>query len=466
MDEFLDEMDDEQVDDLLQPEEGEDKAPQLYEHFRFVADRGQSLLRVDKFLVDRMFGATRNRIQSAADAGCIMANGKPVKSNYRVKPEDVVTIMMTRPPRTFEILPENIPIKIVYEDDDLLVVDKPAGLVVHPGHGNYTGTLVNALAWYLKDDPTYDPNDPALGLVHRIDKDTSGLLVVAKKPEAKAHLSMQFFHKTTKREYRALVWGIVREDEGRIEGNIGRNPRDRMQMTVFPEGDQGKTAVTHYSVLERLGYVTLVKCRLETGRTHQIRVHMKYIGHTLFNDERYGGNEILKGTTSSKYKQFVDNCFAICPRQALHAKTLGFVHPTTGEEMFFDSEIPADMTALIDKWRVYFLTFLILAEVMSSFSGIKLLAIVLFSSAADCLLPNKDLKAPAASVASPMLSAAATSRRFWILASTSAIKASLLAFSSASRLSNCSCRKRIVSLLEIILVSSSSLREGSSAIIC
>lgn len=353
MDEFLDEMDDEQVDDLLQPEEGEDKAPQLYEHFRFVADRGQSLLRVDKFLVDRMFGATRNRIQSAADVGCIMANGKPVKSNYRVKPEDVVTIMMTRPPRTFEILPENIPIKIVYEDDDLLVVDKPAGLVVHPGHGNYTGTLVNALAWYLKDDPTYDPNDPALGLVHRIDKDTSGLLVVAKKPEAKAHLSMQFFHKTTKREYRALVWGIVREDEGRIEGNIGRNPRDRMQMTVFPEGDQGKTAVTHYSVLERLGYVTLVKCRLETGRTHQIRVHMKYIGHTLFNDERYGGNEILKGTTSSKYKQFVDNCFAICPRQALHAKTLGFVHPTTGEEMFFDSEIPADMTALIDKWRVY-----------------------------------------------------------------------------------------------------------------
>ena len=266
---------------------------------------------------------------------------------------DSVTIMMTRPPRTFEILPENIPIKIVYEDDDLLVVDKPAGLVVHPGHGNYTGTLVNALAWYLKDDPTYDPNDPALGLVHRIDKDTSGLLVVAKKPEAKAHLSMQFFHKTTKREYRALVWGIVREDEGRIEGNIGRNPRDRMQMTVFPEGDQGKTAVTHYSVLERLGYVTLVKCRLETGRTHQIRVHMKYIGHTLFNDERYGGNEILKGTTSSKYKQFVDNCFAICPRQALHAKTLGFVHPTTGEEMFFDSEIPADMTALIDKWRVY-----------------------------------------------------------------------------------------------------------------
>ena len=352
MDDFFDEMDDEQADGLLGQEE-EDGTPRLYEHFRFVADRGQSLLRVDKFLVDRMFGSTRNRIQLAAEAGCILANGKPVKSNYRVKPEDVVTIVMTRPRRELEIVQENIPLKIIYEDDDLLVVDKPAGLVVHPGHGNYNGTLVNALAWYLKDDPTYDPSDPRLGLVHRIDKDTSGLLVVAKKPEAKANLSLQFFNKTTKREYRALVWGIVQEDEGRIEGNIGRDPRDRMQMTVFPEGDQGKTAVTHYSVLERLGYVSLVKCRLETGRTHQIRVHMKYIGHTLFNDERYGGNEILKGTTFTKYKQFVQNCFAICPRQALHAKTLGFVHPTTGEEMFFDSEIPADMAQLIEKWRIY-----------------------------------------------------------------------------------------------------------------
>lgn len=351
MDNFLDELDDEQVDDLLLPEE--EGAPQLYEHFRFVADRGQSLLRVDKFLVDRMMGATRNRIQLAADAGCILANGTAVKSNYRVKPEDVVTIVMTRPRRELAILPENIPIKIIYEDDDLLVVDKPAGLVVHPGHGNYTGTLVNALAWYLKDDPTYDPADPRLGLVHRIDKDTSGLLVVAKKPQAKADLSMQFFNKTTKREYRALVWGIVQEDEGRIEGNIGRNPRDRMQMIVFPEGDQGKTAVTHYSVLERLGYVTLVKCRLETGRTHQIRAHLKHIGHTLFNDERYGGSDILKGTTFTKYKQFVQNCFAICPRQALHAKTLGFIHPSTGQEMFFDSEIPTDMNELIEKWRLY-----------------------------------------------------------------------------------------------------------------
>ena len=349
----MDGMEEEEQDDLLMPEEEEGGAPRLYEHFRFVADPGQSLLRVDKFLVDRMMGATRNRIQLAADAGCILANGKPVKSNYRVKPEDVVTIVMTRPRRELEIIPENIPIQIIYEDDDLLVVDKPAGLVVHPGHGNYTGTLVNALAWYLKEDPTYDPADPRLGLVHRIDKDTSGLLVVAKKPEAKAHLSMQFFHKTTKRKYRALVWGIVQEDEGRIEGNIGRDPHDRMQMRVFPEGDHGKTAVTHYRVLERLGYVTLVECRLETGRTHQIRVHMKHIGHTLFNDERYGGNDILKGTTFAKYKQFVQNCFAICPRQALHAKTLGFVHPTTGEEMFFDSEIPADMSRLIDKWRLY-----------------------------------------------------------------------------------------------------------------
>ena len=308
--------------------------------------------RLDKGLALLAPELSRSQIQTLAEKGSILKNGAAAGKKDTLREGDSIIITLPDPVPT-GTQAENIPLEIIYEDDDLLVVNKPKGMVVHPAAGNYTGTLVNALAWYLKDDPTYDPNDPALGLVHRIDKDTSGLLVVAKKPEAKAHLSMQFFHKTTKREYRALVWGIVREDEGRIEGNIGRNPRDRMQMTVFPEGDQGKTAVTHYSVLERLGYVTLVKCRLETGRTHQIRVHMKYIGHTLFNDERYGGNEILKGTTSSKYKQFVDNCFAICPRQALHAKTLGFVHPTTGEEMFFDSEIPADMTALIDKWRVY-----------------------------------------------------------------------------------------------------------------
>lgn len=353
MNEFLDDIEDDQEDDLLLPEGASDDAGQMYEHFRFVADKGQTLLRVDKFLVDRMMGATRNRIQLAAEANCILVNGTPVKSNYRVKPQDVVTLVLDRPRRELEIIPEDIPLTIVYEDEDLLVVNKPAGLVVHPGHGNYTGTLVNALAYYLKDDPTYDPTDPRLGLVHRIDKDTSGLLVIAKKPEAKANLSLQFFNKTTQRKYVALVWGIVQEDHGRIEGNIARDPKDRMQMKVFPEGDQGKTAVTHYSVLERLGYVTLTECRLETGRTHQIRVHMKYTGHTLFNDERYGGHDILKGTTFTKYRQFIQNCFAICPRQALHAKTLGFIHPTTGKEMFFDSELPEDMTQLITKWRAY-----------------------------------------------------------------------------------------------------------------
>jgi 23S rRNA pseudouridine1911/1915/1917 synthase len=260
---------------------------------------------------------------------------------------------MDRPRRETEIIPEDIPLHIIYEDTDLLVVNKPAGLVVHPGHGNYTGTLVNALAYYLKDDPAFDPTDPRLGLVHRIDKDTSGLLVIAKKPEAKANLSLQFFHKTSKRTYQALVWGIVKENEGRIEGNIGRDLRDRTLMKVFPEGEQGKSAVTHYSVLERLGYVTLTECRLETGRTHQIRAHMKYIGHVLFNDERYGGHEILKGSASTKYKQFVQNCFATCPRQALHAKTLGFIHPSTGQEMFFDSPLPPDLEQLIDKWRIY-----------------------------------------------------------------------------------------------------------------
>lgn len=352
MDDLIQDMDELEEDFEFEPESASEEAS-MYEHFRFTADKGQSLLRVDKFLVDRMMGATRNRIQLAAEAGCILVNGSPVKSNYKVKPLDVVSIVMTRPRREIEIIPEDIPLTLVYEDADLLVVNKPAGLVVHPGHGNYTGTLVNALAWYLKDDSSYDPSDPRLGLVHRIDKDTSGLLVVAKKPEAKADLSMQFFHKTTQRTYQALVWGIIREDEGVIEGNIARNPRDRMQMMVFPEGEQGKTAVTHYKVLERLGYVTLVECRLETGRTHQIRVHMKHLGHTLFNDERYGGNTILKGTTFAKYKQFVHNCFELCPRQALHAKTLGFRHPSSGEELSFDSEIPADMEGLIQRWRGY-----------------------------------------------------------------------------------------------------------------
>ena len=342
-----------ELDDSLDDIEPVSSPPELYEHFRVTVDKGQAPVRIDKYLFERIVNASRNRIQTAADNGYVMANGKPVKSSYKVKPLDVLTVMMDRPRYENDIIPEDIPLDIVYEDDDLMVVNKPAGLVVHPGCGNYHGTLVNAIAWHLRNVPTYDPNDPQVGLVHRIDKDTSGLLVIAKTPDAKTHLGMQFYNKTTKREYNALVWGIIDEDEGTIEGNIGRNPKDRMQMAVMSDPTQGKHAVTHYQVLERLGYVTLVKCVLETGRTHQIRVHMKHIGHILFNDERYGGHEILKGTHFSKYKQFVNNCFAICPRQALHAKTLGFVHPRTGKELFFTSELPEDMTHLLEKWRAY-----------------------------------------------------------------------------------------------------------------
>lgn len=350
-----DELDDEldQLDTTGLNGETVDTEREMFEHFRFVADKGQTLLRVDKFLVDHMQKASRNRIQQAAEAGCILVNGKAVKSNYRVKPFDVVSIVMDRPRYEFEIIAENIPLDIVYEDDYLLVVNKPPGLVVHPGHGNYTGTLVNALAWHFKDTPNYDVNDPRLGLVHRIDKDTSGLLVVAKTPDAKTHLGRQFFNKTTKREYVAVVWGVPEPQAGRIEGNIGRSLRDRLQMAVFPAGDYGKHAVTHYSVIESLGYVSVVKCVLETGRTHQIRVHMKHIGHPLLNDSRYGGDQILRGTTSASYRQFVNNCFQLCPRQALHARTLGFVHPATGEEMFFETYVPADMTSMIEKWRNY-----------------------------------------------------------------------------------------------------------------
>ncbi len=344
--------DNEEIDDLLDEDQNE-SASEQYEHYRFVADKGQSLLRVDKFITCRIEGISRNRIQSAADAGCILANGVAVKSNYRVKPNDVISIVMDRPKRELEIIPEDLPLDIVYEDNDLMVINKQPGLVVHPGHGNYTGTLVNAIAFHLKDSPEYDAKDPRLGLVHRIDKDTSGLLVIAKNANSKAHLSAQFFNKTTKREYVAVVWGAVDEDKGRIEGNIGRSVKDRLQMTVFEDGEQGKPAATNYEVVERLGYVTVVKCRLETGRTHQIRVHMKYIGHTLFNDARYGGDQILKGTTFTKYKQFVQNCFSICPRQALHARTLGFIHPVTGEEMLFESPVPSDMQQLIEKWRGY-----------------------------------------------------------------------------------------------------------------
>lgn len=345
---------DEDDDTIEEPKAFSDDGEHFYEHFRCIADPGQSPIRVDKFLMARMFGTSRNRIQQAAEAGYVFINGSPVRSNTRVKPHDIVTLQLRRPRRELEIIPEDIPLEVVYEDDYLLVINKPAGLVVHPGFGHYTGTLVNALAYYLRDDPYYDPQDNNVGLVHRIDKDTSGLLVIAKRPEVKTHLSRQFFLKTTHRSYRALVWGRFDEPEGTVIGNIGRDERDRLLMTVYPEGsEQGKHAVTHYRVLEELAYVSWVECRLETGRTHQIRAHMKHIGHTLFADGRYGGDKILWGNHFSKYKQFVDNCLAICPRQALHAKTLGFTHPITGEEMMFDSEIPEDMSQLLERWRVY-----------------------------------------------------------------------------------------------------------------
>ncbi len=326
----------------------------LHEHFRFVADKGQQPLRVDKYLMNRVENATRNKIQKAAKEGNIFVNDVIVKSNYKVKANDVVTVLFEHPPYEMLLTPEDIDIDVVYEDDDLLVVNKQPGMVVHPGHGNYSGTLINALIYHIDNLPNNTSNRP--GLVHRIDKDTSGLLVVAKTEEAMTHLAKQFFDKTTEREYVALVWGNVEEDEGTIEGHIGRHPKNRLQNTVFLDEDaeeKGKAAVTHFKVLERFGYVTLVSCRLETGRTHQIRVHMKFIGHTLFNDERYGGEKILKGTTFTKYKQFVDNCFKVLPRQALHARTLGFVHPRTGEMMRFESKVPQDIEDCLDKWRSY-----------------------------------------------------------------------------------------------------------------
>jgi len=329
----------------------ENKKDELYEHHRFTAAKGQEPLRVDKFLMNFIEYATRNKIQQAAKSGHIQVNGAVVKQNYKVKAGDEVKVLFEHPPHEFLLVAEDIPLNIVYEDDSLLVVNKPAGMVVHPGHGNYSGTLINALLFHIKDLPVNSDERP--GLVHRIDKDTSGLLVVAKTETAMTHLSKQFFKKTSEREYVALVWGNVENDSGTIEGNLARHPKNRLQMMVYPEGDEGKEAVTHYKVIERLGYVTLVSCKLETGRTHQIRVHMKYIGHTLFNDERYGGERILKGTTFTKYKQFVDNAFKVLPRQALHAKTLGFVHPVTGEKMRFDSEIPEDMANCIEKWRQY-----------------------------------------------------------------------------------------------------------------
>ena len=332
----------------------DDGVEQLYEHFRIVVDNGQLPVRIDKYMFERLVHSSRNRIQKAAEAGFVHVNDHPVKSNYRVRPNDVISLMLDRPHYDTTIEAEDIPLNIVYEDEALMVVNKPAGLVVHPGCGNYHGTLVNAVAWHLRNLKGYDPNNPEVRLVNRIDKDTSGLLGVAKTPDGKTRLRVQFFNKTTHRSYNALVWGNLEENEGRIEGNIGRNPKDRQQMKVFPpDSGIGKSAVTHYRVIERLGYVTLVECILETGRTHQIRAHMRHIGHPLFNDARYGGDQILRGTRRGTYQQFIRNCFDLCQRQALHARTLGFIHPTTGEQMDFTSDLPEDMEKLIQKWRVF-----------------------------------------------------------------------------------------------------------------
>lgn len=327
--------------------------PELYEHHRIVTDKGQGLLRIDKFLFNRLENVSRNKIQLAIRAGNVQVNNNPVKPNYKVKPGDLITIVLPYPHREYEIVPENIPIHILYEDEHLIVVNKEAGMVVHPGHGNYTGTLVNALCWHLKDTPLFQSGEVRPGLVHRIDKDTSGILVIAKTEIALNRLAKQFFDRTTQRTYQAVVWGTFDPPEGTVEGNIGRSIRDRLKMQVFPDGEYGKPAITHYKMLEHLGHVSLIECRLETGRTHQIRAHMEYIRHPVFNDERYGGDQILRGTVFTKYKQFVENCFKIIPRHALHAKSLVFRHPETGKDMTFDSPLPADMQMLLEKWRKY-----------------------------------------------------------------------------------------------------------------
>lgn len=334
---------------VLEQEDGEQD---LFEHFSIVVDKGQSLLRVDKFLMNRLVNASRNRIQNAIDAGNVLVNKQLVKASYKVKPEDEISIVFAHPPRDTEVYPENIPIDIVYEDDDLLVVNKPAGMVVHPGFNNYTGTLVNALAYHFEQLPTLPGNEGRPGLVHRIDKDTSGLLLISKNEITMTKLAKQFFDHTIKRRYLALAWGDIEKD-GRVEGYIGRSLKNRIIQAVYDEEDKGKWSVTNYEVLERLNYVTLINCQLETGRTHQIRAHMKHIGHTLFSDATYGGDKILKGTTFSKYKQFVMNCFQLMPRQALHAQTLGFIHPTTQKYMEFEAPIPDDFAAVLSKWRSY-----------------------------------------------------------------------------------------------------------------
>ncbi|HNW96955.1 MAG TPA: RluA family pseudouridine synthase [Bacteroidales bacterium] len=329
-----------------------DEEQEMYEHYRFVVDKGQSLLRIDKYLMNRIEGVSRSKIQAAANAGNILVNKNSVKPNYKVKPCDIISIVLAQPPREIELIPQNIPINIVYEDDDIIIINKEPGMVVHPGYGNYTGTLVNALIYHFQQSEKNNENVKPF-LVHRIDKNTSGIILVAKNEIAQAKLAKEFFDHTIKRKYHALVWGDFKEEEGTITGNIARSLKDRKIMAVFQDEEIGRSAITHYRVLERFGYITLIECQLETGRTHQIRVHMKYAGHPLFNDETYGGDYILKGTTFSKYKQFIENCFNILPRQALHAKSLGFKHPATGEEIFFDSDLPHDMQAVIVKWRKY-----------------------------------------------------------------------------------------------------------------
>lgn len=326
---------------------------ELYEHHRFVIDKGQAPLRVDKYLMNRLTGASRNKIQQACDAGCILVNGKETKPSYKVKPLDQVQVVLPEPVREFELVPENLPLNIVHEDEDVIILDKAAGMVVHPGVGNWTGTLMNALVYHFEHLPHFPDQLHRPGLVHRIDKNTSGLMVIARSERALVTLAKEFFERTIDRKYLALVWGEPKEPTGTITGNIGRSLKDRKVMDVFPDGSHGKHAVTHYSVVERFGYVTLVECKLETGRTHQIRAHMKYIGHPLFNDESYGGDKILKGTSFSKYKQFVMNCFDLLPRHALHAATLGFLHPRTGQRVFFESPLPEDFVRLLDKWRKY-----------------------------------------------------------------------------------------------------------------
>lgn len=336
-------------------EEQLDASDELYQRFNFTIDKGQEPLRIDKFLMNRIEGATRNKLQQAINTGLVLVNNKEVKQNYKVKPFDQIVIYSDLSPESTEVVPEKIELNIAYEDADILMINKPAGMVVHPGSGNYNGTLLNGVAYYLQNQnpEISEALLPRFGLVHRIDKNTSGLLVLAKNDKAMRHLAKQFYDHTVKRQYMALVWGDIENEEGTIIAHVGRNLRHRKLFEAYPEGDHGKEAITHYKVMERFNYVTLVQCVLETGRTHQIRVHMKYLGHPLFNDDFYGGDKILKGTIFSKYKQFVDNCFLICPRQALHAKTLGFIHPTTGEEMFFDTDLPNDIQQVIEKWRNY-----------------------------------------------------------------------------------------------------------------